>query len=99
FVLCERNGTRHFIGTPVESGRAPEGADEIEEALVKVCNAHRLEREVGAAPVSGATRHYMIEEIEDDLDSAGSVGNERCRETPRIDVESGVPRVIDPGRA
>ena len=40
----------------------------------------------------------MVEEIEDDFDIAGAIGNERCREASRVDVECRVPGVVDPGR-
>ena len=97
-VLNEWNRVGHFIGTAVEVRRAADRTEQIAEAPVEVSNRHRAEAELCPAAISGAAAHCMVEEIEVDLDCVRAIGNERCREAPRVNVERRVPGVVDPGR-
>jgi hypothetical protein len=51
-VLGERNRVLHFVGVPVEFWIATERAEEIEEPVAEICNAHRAETERGPAPIA-----------------------------------------------
>ena len=66
---------------------------------MKLGNRHWDKGKLRASPVGSGASHGMIEKIETDLHSARTVGNERTREPAGIDVERGLPGVINPGRA
>ena len=65
---------------------------------MKLGNRHWDKGKLRASPVGSGASHGMIEKIETDLHSARTVGNERTREPAGIDVERGLPGVINPGR-
>ena len=66
---------------------------------MKIGNRHGTDSKARSAPVGGGAGHRVIDKIKTDFHPAWTVGHKGGREPARIDVERGVPGMIDPGCA
>ena len=90
-VLVEAHGIDDLIGSWMDGDRDVESAQLLHETRVEHSHRLRLQGERAAATVARLDHQPMIDEVEIDLEDAGTVRDRRRREPAGRHIQGNVP--------
>lgn len=86
-----------LVGVRPDRRLDPEVVEQVHDPGVELGDRHRPEREAPRAAVAAADFEPVADEIELDLESAGAIGDGRCRQAARADVQRHLPPMVEQG--
>ena len=98
-VVGKGNRIGKLVGGAMKLGAAAEPYQHVAETRVEAGHRARREAELRRAAIAVGAEQLVIDQVECQFDAAHAVGDDAGREAARIDIEAGLPGMVDPRRA